>query len=110
MQSKSCHWQEALDMAVTKQFPLGIDRYEQKPALMSDNGCQPTSDGFKKACNNLGINLVYTSYCNPKGNAETERFIRTMKEECLWINEFYSFKGLNKLSKFSVPPIDSNNS
>ena len=29
---------------------------------------------------------------NPRGNAETERVIRTIKEELLWLNEFGSFE------------------
>ena len=28
------------------------------------------------------------SYNNPKGNAETERFMRTLKEDLLWLEEF----------------------
>ncbi len=31
----------------------------------------------------LGIEQVFTSYDNPKGNAETERLMRTIKEELL---------------------------
>lgn len=94
MQSTAADWSFALDQAVTRQFPNGIRSYPNKLCLMSDNGCQPTSRRFKDDCETLGINLVFTSYCNPKGNAETERFIRTMKEECLWINEFESFDEL----------------
>ena len=30
----------------------------------------------------------YTSYNNPKGNADTERMIRTMKEELFWLREW----------------------
>lgn len=36
----------------------------------------------------LGIEQVFTSYDNPKGNAETERLMRTIKEELLWLREF----------------------
>ena len=35
---------------------------------MSDNGCQPTSLAFMKACSTLGIRQAFTSYNNPKGN------------------------------------------
>jgi len=38
----------------------------------------------------LGIEQIFTSYDNPKGNAETERMIRTIKEEVIWPNEFES--------------------
>lgn len=97
LQSKSIDWQAALDMAIHRQYPFGIKRYQHNLCIMSDNGCQPTSRSFKDNCKLLGINLVFTSYCNPKGNAETERFIRTMKEECLWINEFESFDELKQI-------------
>ena len=58
--------------------------------LISDNGCQPTFVIIMKACRILGINQAFTSYSNPKGNADMERFMRTLKEELVWINEFTS--------------------
>ncbi|HSF32819.1 MAG TPA: integrase core domain-containing protein [Candidatus Tectomicrobia bacterium] len=41
-----------------------------------------------KACSTLGVYQAFTSYNNPKGNADTERFVRTLKEECLWLQEW----------------------
>jgi len=82
------HWLEALEMAVSRQFPEGVRGKEL--SLMSDNGCQPTSIGFMKACSILGINQAFTSYNNPKGNADTERLFRTLKEEFLWLREWTS--------------------
>jgi len=41
-----------------------------------------------KACPNLGIHQAFTSYNSPKGNADTERMIRTMKEELFWLREW----------------------
>jgi len=41
----------------------------------------------------LGIEQIFTSYNNPKGNADTERMMRTIKEEVVWINEFSNFQG-----------------
>ena len=40
----------------------------------------------------LGIEQIFTSYDNPKGNADTERAMRTIKEEIIWLNEFSSFE------------------
>ena len=45
---------------------------------MSDNGSQPTALSFIKACSGLGINQAFTSYNNPKGNANAERMMRTL--------------------------------
>jgi putative transposase len=62
--------------------------YYEGLSLMSDNGCQPTSLAFMEACGTLGIHQAFTSYNNPKGNADTERVIRTLKEECLWLRDW----------------------
>jgi putative transposase len=41
----------------------------------------------------LGINQIFCSYDNHKGNAEkTERVVRTIKEELLWLNDFTPFE------------------
>jgi transposase InsO family protein len=86
IQAKSCHWLEALDRAVNRQFPDGVR--DRNLHLMSDNGSQPTSVSFMKACSNLDIHQAFTSYNNPKGNADTERMMRTLKEELLWLREW----------------------
>ncbi len=38
----------------------------------------------------------FTSYNNPKGNADTERTMRTIKEELFWLSEWRSLDHLNK--------------
>lgn len=38
----------------------------------------------------LGIRRAFTSYCDPKGNADTERLIRTIKDEPIWLREWSS--------------------
>lgn len=88
VQCRSCHWLEALDDAVNGEFPGGVKGREL--SLMSDNGSQPTSLAFMKACREMGIKQAFTSYGNPKGNADTERVFRTMKEELLWLREWHS--------------------
>jgi transposase InsO family protein len=55
---------------------------------MSDNGSQPTAETFMKACSLLGVHQAFTSYNNPKGNADTERVMRTIKEELIWLREW----------------------
>ncbi len=41
-----------------------------------------------KTCATLSITYAFTSYNNPKGNADTERLMRTVKEELLWLQEW----------------------
>ena len=36
----------------------------------------------------MKISQAFTNYGNPKGNADTERIMRTMKEELVWLNEW----------------------
>ena len=49
-----------------------------------------TSGGTATAT--LEIEQIYTSFNNPKGNADTERMMRTIKEELIWLNDFTSFE------------------
>jgi transposase InsO family protein len=92
--SKSRHWLAALNKAVNRQFPKGIRGTEIELNLMSDNGSQPTSRSFMETCAGLGIKQAFTAYNNPKGNADTERMMRTLKEELCWFSEWQS---VNKL-------------
>jgi putative transposase len=79
-------WLAALRDAVETACPEGSRSYGI--CLMSDNGSQPTSQRYEKELETLGINHITTSYNNPRGNADTERFLRTFKEEVVWPNEF----------------------
>lgn len=86
--SRSAEWLEALEIGLNKQFKNGAR--EGGLSLISDNGCQPTSGRFMKCCCHLGVKQIFTSYNNPKGNAETERMMRTLKEELIWLREWDS--------------------
>lgn len=90
LRTKTEDWKRALDMALNSEFPGGVRGCGLK--LVSDNGCQPTSVSFMKDMAHLEIEQIFTSYNNPKGNADTERVMRTLKEELLWLNEFESFE------------------
>ena len=83
-------WLEALRQAVMTACPSGSRSYGIH--LMSDNGSQPTSRRYEKELETLLIAHATTSYNNPKGNADTERFLRTFKEEVIWPNEFESLE------------------
>ncbi len=52
-----------------------------------------------KECKLLKTTQPFTSYNIPKGNADTERIMRTIKEECLWLEQWQSLQKIqNKLS------------
>ena len=86
LQSKTDHWLDALQMAVNERFPKGIRESlkEQKLFLISDNGCQPTAQRFMMNCSILGLKQIFTTWSNPKGNSDTERVMRTIKEDIVW--------------------------
>lgn len=86
LQSKTDHWLDALQIAVNQRFPNGIRETlkEHKLFLISDNGCQPTSQRFMMNCSILGLKQIFTTWSNPKGNSDTERVMRTIKEDIVW--------------------------
>lgn len=92
IRSKTSDWLEALEKGLCTQFPQNCKGEGVK--LVSDNGCQPTSKRFMQTCNKLGVQQIFTSFNNPKGNAETERMMRTLKEELLWLREWKSYQEL----------------
>jgi hypothetical protein len=86
-------------MGLQRGFPEGVRGQGLK--LISDNGTQPTSVSFMRQMATLGIEQIFTSYDNPKGNAETERMMRTIKEEMLWLNEFSGLEeGKDKIGQW----------
>lgn len=87
MHSKTQDWLEALNNAVNNQFPQGTLTKKQELFLISDNGSQPTSTKFMQICSTLEIKQIFTCYDNPKGNADTERVIRTLKEDLIWLKQ-----------------------
>ena len=88
----------ALNNGCNNQFPEGVLSKQDNPYLINDNGSQPTSKRFMEACSVLEIKQIFTSpsvpvrtgYNNPKGNADTERVIRTLKEDIAWTRESFS--------------------
>ena len=96
--SKTGDWLDALNSGLNNQFPFGIrDTLKGEYLyLVSDNGSQPTSLKFMQACKDSGIKQIFTSYNNPKGNADTERVIKTLKEDLIWIREFHSVEELRQ--------------
>ena len=90
LRNKGIQWITALQEALFNGYPEGAK--DKGIKLVSDHGSQPTSKSFMKFCSELGIKQIFASYNNPKGNAETERMIRTIKEEVIWVHEFESLE------------------
>lgn len=86
LRSRAAEWKRAMDQALNREFPNGVRGQGLK--LVNDNGSQPTATSFMSDMAYLGIEQVFTSYDNPRGNADTERVMRTIKEEEVWLNEY----------------------
>lgn len=100
--SRAKEWLQALSNACNMQFPEGVLSKQQPLSLISDNGSQPTSLQYLRACSVLEIERIFASYNNPKGNADTERVIRTIKKDLLWIREFVSLEHLQRKFKLWI--------
>lgn len=59
--------------------------------LRSDNGCHYGARVFRDEIRRLGINHTRTMVNTPKGNSVVERLFRSLKEECVWQNQFKNF-------------------
>ena len=86
--SKTDDWLNALNHAVNTRFPDGILAAKHSLSLVTDNGCQPTAQRFMKSCATIGIKQIFTTWNNPKGNADTERVFRTLKEDLVWTHDW----------------------
>ncbi len=65
LRGRAAEWKEALDMAIMREFPEGVRGSGLK--LISDNGSQPTATSFMRDMATLGIEQIFTSLLQSKG-------------------------------------------
>ena len=65
-------------------------------AVRHDHGSQYMSDHFQKELAFLGINSSPAFVRSPEGNGCAERFIRTLKENLLWVRTFETVEELRQ--------------
>jgi putative transposase len=58
--------------------------------LRTDHGPQYTGSDCDALCDRWGIDHTFAPVGRPTGNAVAERFIRTMKEELVWLQDWES--------------------
>lgn len=56
--------------------------------LRHDHGSQFTSRSFQEEVRFLGMESSPSFVRSPEGNGVAERFIKTLKEQCLWLRDF----------------------
>lgn len=60
--------------------------------IRSDNGCHYGAKVFRDEIRRLGISHTRTMVNTPKGNAVVERVFKSLKEECVWQQQFRNFE------------------
>ena len=76
------------------------------PGLLArhDHGSQYVSDYFQDELKFLGITASPAFVREPEGNGVAERFIRTLKEQLLWVRTFDTVEGAaHRLLTFKEP-------
>jgi len=68
-------------MAVNNRFPYGIRESVKEQLFL---GGQSTSQRFMMNYSLLGLKQIFTTWSNPKGNSDTERVMRIIKEDIVW--------------------------
>ena len=59
--------------------------------LRSDNGLIFSSKRYMKLMGKYGLKPEYIAPYTPEQNGVIERFMRTLKEECIWLHRLTSF-------------------
>jgi putative transposase len=82
--------ERALEAACLKRFGT-LRPVEQTPVIRSDNGLVFQSRRFRDACRFYRLKQEYIMPYTPEQNGVIERFFRSLKEECVWQDNFESF-------------------
>ena len=89
--SRSADRFEALEpvrQAVRERFGALRQGRRRRPRLRHDHGSQYVSHDFQAELRFLGIESSPAFVREPEGNGCAERFIRTLKENLLWVRRF----------------------
>lgn len=84
--------ERALEAACIARFGTLYPRPEEAPQLRSDNGLIFQSKRFRRACRAYHLKQEFITPYTPQQNGMVERFFRSLKEECVWVQTFSSFR------------------
>ena len=79
---------EALRQGVVDHFGCLKDKVAARLKLRHDHGSQFISNDYQKELHFLGIESSPSFVREPQGNGIAERFVRTLKENLLWVETF----------------------
>jgi transposase InsO family protein len=87
---------EPVRQAVTEVFGAVDEAIAAGVLLRHDHGSVYTSDVFQREIRFLGLESSPAFVRAPEGNGCAERFIRTLKEQLLWLRSFSTVAELNE--------------
>jgi putative transposase len=79
-----------LEDDLIRRFRLSKEK-AHRVVLRGDNGLIFTSKRYMKLVGKYGLEPEYITPYSPEQNGVTERFMRTLKEEYIWLHRFTSF-------------------
>lgn len=95
LRSRAREAERALESACIARF--GTLRPEgPTPVIRSDNGLIFQSRRFREACRLYRLKQEFITPYTPEQNGLIERFFRSLKEECVWLQRFSSFAQANR--------------
>lgn len=87
--------ERALEDACLNRF--GTLRIPKEDLIIrSDNGLIFQSRRFRAACRTYHLKQEFITPYSPEQNGMIERFFRSLKEECVWLQNFKSFNSARK--------------
>lgn len=86
---------EPLRQAVRERHGVFAADIAKGLSLRHDHGSQFTSHAYQEEVRFLGIESSPAYVREPEGNGCAERFVRTMKEQLLWLERFETVDALN---------------
>ena len=87
---------EPIRQGVRRHFAAFAKEVARGLSVRHDHGSQYMSDHFQKELAFLGIDSSPAFVRAPEGNGCAERFIRTLKENLLWVRTFESIEELRQ--------------
>jgi transposase InsO family protein len=87
---------EPIRQGVRRYFDGFANDIARGLAVRHDHGSQYMSDHFQKEIAFLGVEISSAFVCAPEGNGCAERFIRTLKENLLWVRTVQTIEELRQ--------------
>jgi transposase InsO family protein len=85
---------EPLRQGIADHFGYFSEKAAEGLTIRHDHGSQFISNTFQKELRFLGIKSSPSFVREPQGNGIAERFVRTLKENLLWIRHFHTVEEL----------------